>query len=142
MPKRLYRSRDNGIIAGVCAGLGDYFDIDPVLIRIIAVILIFPGGVGLIGYIVAWIAMPYPPEGEADVVVESGEPAERPDVVKYLPGAILIALGVIFLSNRLFWWFDFGVIWPFGLIAIGVILIARTLSKQKKEGGHDDSVAT
>ncbi|MFH2055285.1 MAG: PspC domain-containing protein, partial [bacterium] len=73
MAKRLYRSRENSIIAGVCGGLGEYFDIDPVLIRIITVILVFPGGIGLIGYLIAWIAMPHPPEG--DVVVESGEPA-------------------------------------------------------------------
>jgi len=140
MAKRLYRSRENSIIAGVCGGLGEYFDIDPVLIRIITVILIFPGGIGLIAYLVAWIAMPQRPEG--DVVVEEGGIADHAEFAKYLPGAILVLVGVIFLANRLFWWFDFGVIWPFGLIAIGVILIARTVSKQKEDGGSDDSVAT
>ena len=49
MQKRIYRSRKEEMIAGVCGGLGEYFDIDPVIMRLIFVLLIFAGGAGLIG---------------------------------------------------------------------------------------------
>jgi len=56
--KKLYKSDSNKVIAGVCGGLGEYFGIDPVIIRIIAVALIFAHGLGLLLYIIAWICMP------------------------------------------------------------------------------------
>ena len=52
MTKRRYLSSTNKVIAGVCGGLGEYFEIDPVLVRIIAVILFFATGFGLLAYIV------------------------------------------------------------------------------------------
>ena len=58
MEKRLYRSRDDRMIWGVCGGLAKYFGIDPTLIRIIAVILIFADGVGILAYIVMAIVVP------------------------------------------------------------------------------------
>ena len=54
--KRLYRNRKEGMLGGVCAGLGDYLNIDPVIIRLAFLLLIFTGGV--IAYIVAWIIVP------------------------------------------------------------------------------------
>jgi phage shock protein C len=56
--KRLYRSLDNRKIAGVCGGLGEYFDIDPTMVRLAWVIFTLVGGAGLLGYIIAWIVMP------------------------------------------------------------------------------------
>ncbi len=57
--KRLTRSRTNRMIGGVCGGLGEYFDLDPTLIRIAFVALIFLGmGSPLLGYILLWIIIP------------------------------------------------------------------------------------
>jgi phage shock protein PspC (stress-responsive transcriptional regulator) len=56
--KKLYRLPKDKKIAGVCAGLGDYFDVDPVLFRLLFVISIFFGGVGLLVYVVMWILVP------------------------------------------------------------------------------------
>lgn len=56
--KRLYRSRRNRVIAGVCGGLGEYFDLDPVIVRLIFVILALASGTGLILYVVAWLIIP------------------------------------------------------------------------------------
>jgi len=56
--KRLYKSDSNKVIGGVCGGLGEYFGIDPVIFRIIAVLLIFAHGAGLLIYLIAWICMP------------------------------------------------------------------------------------
>jgi len=59
---RLYRSRTDAKIAGVCSGLAQYFDIDPVIIRLIWVLFVFLGGAGIITYIIAWIIVPLEPE--------------------------------------------------------------------------------
>lgn len=58
MVKKLYRSKENRKVAGVCGGIGEYFDIDPTLVRLLAVALVFAGGSGVLGYIVAWIIVP------------------------------------------------------------------------------------
>jgi phage shock protein C len=50
------------MLGGVCGGVADYFDVDPTLIRLGAVIAIFGAGVGLFAYLVAWIVMPQNPD--------------------------------------------------------------------------------
>ena len=56
--KRLYRSRKDRILGGVCGGIGNYFNIDPVLIRLLLVALILIGGWVALAYLVAWIIIP------------------------------------------------------------------------------------
>lgn len=62
MARRLYRSRSNRMIAGVCGGIGEYFDVDPTLIRLGWAILVVLG-VGILAYILAWVIIPEAPEG-------------------------------------------------------------------------------
>lgn len=57
-PKRLYRSRKNRVLAGVCGGLGEYFNIDPVIIRLIWAVLVLVWGVGILAYLLAWLIIP------------------------------------------------------------------------------------
>jgi phage shock protein C len=65
-PKRkLYRSRANRTIAGVCCGLADYFGVDRTLIRVIFVVLNVFGGAGIVLYLLLWIFVPNEPEGRA-----------------------------------------------------------------------------
>ena len=59
MKKKLYKSRKNRIIGGVCAGLADYFNVDPTIVRVISVLLGCLKGTGLLIYLVLWIIMPY-----------------------------------------------------------------------------------
>jgi phage shock protein C len=61
MQKRLYRSRENKTIAGVCGGLAEYFEVDPVLVRVVAVISIFTVVSPLV-YLILWVLMPQRPE--------------------------------------------------------------------------------
>ncbi|MBR3109512.1 MAG: PspC domain-containing protein [Clostridia bacterium] len=58
--KQLYKSRTNKKVAGVCGGIGEYFDIDPTLVRLGFVALSFLAGGGLMVYIIAAIIMPDP----------------------------------------------------------------------------------
>lgn len=57
MSKKLYRSRNDRMIAGVCGGLADYFDVDSSLIRLAVLFIFLFQGVGLIAYIIAWLVM-------------------------------------------------------------------------------------
>lgn len=56
--KKLYRSTENEMIGGVCAGLGEYFNIDPTWVRIAFTLLALAGGPGVILYIILWIIVP------------------------------------------------------------------------------------
>lgn len=60
--KKLARSRTDKKIGGVCGGFAEYLDLDPTLVRLIWIMLVFVGGWGLIAYLVAWIVMPVEPE--------------------------------------------------------------------------------
>jgi phage shock protein C len=61
MTKKLYRSLKDRKIAGVCGGIGEYFDTDPTLIRLLAVAFVLAGGSGILAYILAWIIVPEAP---------------------------------------------------------------------------------
>ena len=56
--KKLYRNTENKMLAGVCSGISDYFDIDPTLVRLGWVLFSLLGGSGLLAYIIAAIIMP------------------------------------------------------------------------------------
>ena len=62
--KRLYRSRDERMIAGVCGGLAEYLRTDPTLIRLLFVLFALAGGPGLVAYIILWIVVPLEPAGQ------------------------------------------------------------------------------
>jgi len=56
--KRLFRPKKDRVIAGICGGLGKYWGIDPVILRLIWAILILVWGVGLLAYLLAWLIIP------------------------------------------------------------------------------------
>ena len=62
MDKRLYRSRKDRKLAGVCGGIAEYFKIDPVFVRVAFIVLVFCSGAGLIAYGAFWIVTPEAPE--------------------------------------------------------------------------------
>ncbi|MDD7769817.1 PspC domain-containing protein [Suipraeoptans intestinalis] len=61
MEKRLYRSKNNKMICGVCGGIAEYFNVDPTLVRLGVVLLGFGGGIGLFTYLIAAVIMPENP---------------------------------------------------------------------------------
>jgi phage shock protein C len=74
-PKKLVRPRADRKIAGICAGLGNYLDLDPIVVRLIWVFLTFVSGLlpGIVVYVLAWIIVPEEPAGHA--VVSTTQPA-------------------------------------------------------------------
>jgi phage shock protein C len=59
--RRLMRSSTDKKIGGVCAGVADYFDLDPTIIRVVWLLLVLCGGTGLVFYLVLWIILPLAP---------------------------------------------------------------------------------
>jgi phage shock protein C len=70
MAKKLYRSKKNRKIAGTYGGIAEYFDIDPTIIRLIALILVLSAGAGIIVYLIGWIIVPEEPESLHPVPVQ------------------------------------------------------------------------
>ena len=62
--KRLYKSRNNKMICGVCAGIADYFNIDPSIVRVLWAVLALTAGTGVLAYIACAIILP---EGDTEV---------------------------------------------------------------------------
>ena len=58
MEKRLTRDVNNKKIAGVCAGIANYFDLDPTLVRVIWILLVCVAGTGVLAYLIVWAVMP------------------------------------------------------------------------------------
>lgn len=116
---RVCRSGKNRVLAGVAGGLGEYFEVDPNLIRLIFVLLTLLGGSGLFLYAILWVFMPR--------CVSAPEP-ERADVSpnRWFPVAMIL-LGVFFLLNNfgLLWWFSLDKLWPLILILLGISIITN-----------------
>lgn len=121
-PRRLLRSREDRVIGGVAGGVGAYLGIDPVIVRLVFVVLALAGGGGILAYVVAWIVIP-----EA---AEYGMPApERAgSSTPMLAGLVLVALGGLLLVDQLLPAFSWRFVGPVLLIVFGGLLLARRAS--------------
>ncbi|MEW5794893.1 MAG: PspC domain-containing protein [Candidatus Zixiibacteriota bacterium] len=136
MSRRLYRSSTNKVIAGICGGLGEHLDIDPTLVRLVAVIAALASfGVVLIFYLLAWIIIPQPPPGQPgydpEPVGESTAASSRGGWRIYLPGLILVGVGLMLLLREYVWWFQWHDIWPILLVVLGLMLILRNSARSR-----------
>ena len=77
LDRKLYRSRSERMIFGLCGGLGEYFNVDPTLIRILFVMLSMPGGFGLLAYIIISFITPLEPGTGTTPKDEVKEPAHK-----------------------------------------------------------------
>ncbi|MDD8017734.1 MAG: PspC domain-containing protein, partial [Bacteroidota bacterium] len=136
--QRLYRSRTNKVFAGVCGGLGEYFDVDPVVMRILLVLLIIFGGTGILLYIAAIIIIPKKPLDFENK--EEPAPVIQKRVGLNWFGYILVIGGFLLLLSNLGWfhffdYFDhaFEYVFPVLLIILGmaVIYYRQSASEQK-----------
>lgn len=142
------------MIGGVAAGLGEFFDIDPTIVRLVFLFLSLFNGAGLVLYLIGWVIIPPAPMGEPspaferterirEQVIESakdleaqwrGEHAESSPADKenraaqnrQLLGWILVIVGVLALAHR---FLDFSYLWPLVLIALGILVIAQSMRR-------------
>ena len=156
MNRRLVRSRTDRVIGGVAAGLADYLNADPALVRIAWALLIpLTGGAALIAYIVAWIVVPEgvtaptgtataagPADGDSEPA--PGDPLAEPSAgtprdvpgdnrAGLVVGIGLVLIGVWFLVREYVPDIDWSLIWPAILIGVGAIILVTTM--RRRTGG-------
>jgi phage shock protein PspC (stress-responsive transcriptional regulator) len=150
MNQKLYRSRTQKVLGGVCGGLGEYLSIDPVLIRVVFVIFAFFHGFGVLLYIIMLVIVPQKPivwqiPGESKPTdtltndstnkTQSTQTFETVQIKpeqskgKVVAGIVLIVLGVVFLFENIWPFFDFEDFFPLILVGIGIIILWNALRK-------------
>ncbi len=130
--KKLYRSHENRMIAGVCGGVAEYFELDPTLIRIAWVAVALFGGVGVLVYLAAIFIIPNNP---------GQEPGSSENLVKDKPlfwGSLLIVIGALLLFKQMglfnmfqIWHMPWQMVWAIFLIVVGGVLLYNR-SKEKE----------
>ncbi len=149
--RNLNRSQSDTVVAGVCGGLGDYLNVDPILFRVLFVLGFLVGGSGLLVYIILWIAIPLEVQPintntnfndkTMNEDQSNTEQKTNPEMNSKKPqkndgnlwgGLILITLGGLFLIDRFVPRIDFGDLWPVILIVVGVILISKAYQNPKQ----------
>jgi signal transduction histidine kinase len=113
-PPRLRRDPASGVVAGVCAGVGERFGVDALVVRIGFVLASFTGGIGLAAYVVMWAVMPAD-EGRA-------VPSRRPTAL-IVSGTALLVLAAMLSVRELGLWFSDALVWPLLLAASGGALL-------------------
>jgi phage shock protein PspC (stress-responsive transcriptional regulator)/signal transduction histidine kinase len=123
----LQRDPENGIIAGVCAGLGRRLGIDPILVRVAAVVItVATAGFGVVAYGLAWLIIPDEPRADADVQTRGlGARWAHPANWKVAGGIGMLCLSLLLILRELgIWWSD-AFAWPLVLAAAGGALLWR-----------------
>lgn len=125
MQKRLYRSRKDQVIGGVCGGIAEYFGVDSVLVRLLAVMAVLFGGGGVLAYIIMWVIVPERPKDMEDDEYSYSDNGERKYNSQVVFGTGLIGLGIYLAVQRYIPW-DLGeYFWPALLIIGGVYILTR-----------------
>ena len=152
--KKLFRSVDDNIIAGVCGGLAEYFQIDGSLVRIIFILLAIGGGSGVLIYVILWLVVPSAKQNSSGKQNKEEKIKEFADEAKdkaksmakeldnrssildrrllkkgrkiNILGVVLILIGLTAIWNQIFpKMIDWDIFWPIILILMGMLLIFR-----------------
>jgi phage shock protein C len=140
--KKLYRSKNDRVIFGVCGGLGEYFEVDSLILRILFILLTFTGGSGIIIYLILAVIIP---NGEGQKIKGKefiGEAQEKTQEIaeelkengswikstKNIIGLIIVFIGLNILFERAFDFSPFsfvnwGVVWALIIVIIGTKII-------------------
>lgn len=153
--KKLYRVRENKFVAGVCTGLGEFFVIDPVIIRIIFILLTLVGGGGLLIYIILALVVPmktsenqtntqnnnnkFTDIEETDFEIVDDEKKKRKNRTSL--GIIAILVGFFILLGNFIRYHDFVYIWPTLLVLGGIALLVSggNLFDRKDKNGKNEN---
>jgi phage shock protein PspC (stress-responsive transcriptional regulator) len=143
--RRLYRCRDNRVLAGVASGVAEFFDLDPTLVRVIWFLSIFFGGVTLLIYIGLAIIVPLEPiSAEAAAAAAAAQAAGTPDAHRHASrgagrwttafGVVLILFGTLAFADRFLPALDLEhFIVPAFAIGLGAYLIRGAVRREPSE---------
>jgi len=143
--KSLHRSSTNKVIAGVAGGIGEYFAIDPTLIRLLFILLTIFGGSGILIYLIMWLIMPSDSsklEKRDNVIMQNIDDmsdkaktfahdlnirSDNQNDSKFWWGFIIIILGIVLLFQNfgIFDIIDFEKFWPLLIILLGIFLLIK-----------------
>lgn len=125
----LRRSKDDRVIGGVCSGLGRYFGMDPILMRLLFVIFALAGGSAFLAYIVLWIVVPE--ERDGDNVASGSTLTLDLNLTRgwQALGFVLVLIGLATFTQQIVPGIDY-LIWPIMLVAAGIALVFHGASKQ------------
>ncbi|MBV8305222.1 MAG: PspC domain-containing protein [Acidimicrobiia bacterium] len=129
--RRLYRSTDERIVAGVCGGLAEHLDIDVRAVRVAFAVLAFLGGSGLVLYAAFWAIVPQQPHVGGPTPTRPPAQRRRPDRGDLI-ALCLLAGGVVLLVRQLGLWLGGPFIWPVLAAAVGVALIWRQADESQR----------
>jgi len=126
--RRLYRNQTNKVIAGVCSGLGEYLNVDTIVVRLIWILLTLFGGAGVIAYILAYFIIPAKP-------IEIGDPIS-PQIHDFtgarIFGIIFVGAGIVILLDNLdilsfhrWWHMSWEFVFPGLLILAGIYFLTK-----------------
>ena len=124
---RLYRSRDQKIVAGICGGLGEYFAIDPVWFRIGFVVLTLGGGSGILVYLLMWLIVPESPEGYTAPAEGRGRAFNGVAAI----GVVFMFVGTIALVNTIAPWLG-QYFWPIIFVVGGLALVLGGIDHDRR----------
>ena len=145
MTKKLHRSRQNKLLAGVAGGIAEYFDIDPVIVRALFVVTTIGWGISLLLYILLWIIVPLDnliivqestinfTEDNSTNVNYFEELSDKNEVSKRKTvfGITLILIGLLMLLENLLPNLYFTDWWPVVLVAVGIYFLSGTINKSR-----------
>ncbi|GFN36239.1 PspC domain-containing protein [Tepidimicrobium xylanilyticum] len=125
MNKKLKRSRNDRVLAGVCGGIGEYFNVDPVIVRIFWVLITFmPGGPGFLAYIVCVLIIP---EDDGVIYQDNSSEISGKNTPLFIGIALIIVgsymLAKLILPSHIFKFFNIFKYWPVLLIIAGLYII-------------------
>ncbi|MGF7056586.1 PspC domain-containing protein [Brassicibacter mesophilus] len=123
MKKQLYRSTHNKIISGVCGGIAEYFEIDPIIIRLLWALITFTKGIGFIAYIICMIIIPENTSAYSEYVDTESNYSD--DNSKIILGVVLVILGLVLVAKKFIHWLDFGSLLPIFMVLVGIYLILK-----------------
>lgn len=152
---RLYRSRTDKLLGGVCGGLAEYMHIDPLVVRLLFVLGAMINGIGVAAYMLMWLFVPAADTAfmrQEDVVRQNAEEIrdralnlgqETQSALQsklgkdqrkvggrmLVGGVVLVAVGLLLLLDNLglLWWFSLGKLWPLILVAVGAVILLNNL---------------
>ncbi len=144
MRDRLYRSRRVRVLGGVAGGLAKYFNIDPILVRVLFVIITVLHGFGILLYVILWIVVPEEPfeiaypqnQDSSDTGAQpnptfdaTAPPQPKSNNGRVVAGVILIGIGLVFFADRIIPSFDLSDVFPVALIVVGALLLWNSMKK-------------
>lgn len=126
--KKFTRSEEHRLVAGVCGGIAEYYETDPMLVRLLFVFTLPFGAVPIFAYLFLWLVVPE--KGAKEPIIKEAMNPEREHRHHYnhthgVLGFFLIMIGVLFLLDNMFPWLGLRTFWPLILILIGLAIMLR-----------------